>query len=207
MSDIETSTVNHPTHYNMSESGIETIKIVRHFDFDCGNAFKYLMRFRYKNNLREDLEKAIWYLNDKIASTNNVSDPVIKVNTYITFKKEVRDYISSVINAEKNTYVRNALILIAEYATFSVPIFVNPVTVVSELKEHIDEIISEEDENIVKLVNDTNELLEKVDKSTDVEDLKQTWEKAKQSGLLTDSASIVPKSRLNDVEKAVLSSK
>lgn len=192
MSNIKNSTVNHPAHYNMSESGIETIKIVRHFDFDCGNAFKYLMRFRYKNNPREDLEKAIWYLNDKIVSTNNESSSVMKVNTYITFKEEIRNYISSVINAEKNVYVRNALILIAEYATFGVPIFVNPNTVVAELSEHIDEISIANEENLTnELVNDTNNLLEKVDKSTEVEDLKQTWEKAKQSGLLSDSTFVL----------------
>lgn len=191
MSNIENTTVNHPAHYNMSESGIETIKIVRHFDFDCGNAFKYLMRFRYKNNPREDLEKAIWYLNDKITSTDNASSSVTK--TFISIKEEIRNYISSVINAEKNVYVRNALILIAEYATFGVPIFVNPNIVVADLNEHIDEISSEKDENLIneELVNDTNKLLEKVDKSTEVEDLKQTWEKAKQTGLLSSSTFVL----------------
>jgi hypothetical protein len=61
------SKVNHPKHYNTNPSGIECIEVVRHMNFNKGNAIKYIWRAGDKGNEMEDLEKAIWYLNDEIA--------------------------------------------------------------------------------------------------------------------------------------------
>ncbi len=36
--------VNHPAHYNDSPSGVECIEVVRHMNFNVGNAVKYLWR-------------------------------------------------------------------------------------------------------------------------------------------------------------------
>lgn len=60
--------VNHPSHYTAHPSGIECIQITRHHDFAIGNAIKYLWRAGLKNSDNEiqDLEKAIWYIQDKI---------------------------------------------------------------------------------------------------------------------------------------------
>ena len=59
--------VNHPQHYNTHPSGIECIDIVRHMNFNLGNAIKYIWRAGLKsNNAIEDLRKAIWYLEDEI---------------------------------------------------------------------------------------------------------------------------------------------
>lgn len=60
--------VNHPSHYNADPSGIECIEIVRHRNFNIGNAFKYLWRAGLKDGSEdvEDLKKAIWYINDEI---------------------------------------------------------------------------------------------------------------------------------------------
>lgn len=66
--------INHPTWYNNHPSGIECIDIARHYCFSIGNAFKYLWRAGLKvndgeNNIDkeiEDLEKAIWYITDRI---------------------------------------------------------------------------------------------------------------------------------------------
>lgn len=65
--------VNHPAHYNSlpavcNQCGdtIECIEVVRHMDFDLGNAVKYLWRAGQKNDILEDLHKAIWYIQDKI---------------------------------------------------------------------------------------------------------------------------------------------
>lgn len=65
--------VNHPKHYN-GIPGIECIDVVRYFDFDLGNAIKYIWRAGLKeeegkspkDKKIEDLEKAIWYLKDEI---------------------------------------------------------------------------------------------------------------------------------------------
>lgn len=59
--------VNHPDHYNTHPSGIECIEIVRHMGFNLGNAVKYIWRADEKGNAIQDLEKAVFYLQDEIA--------------------------------------------------------------------------------------------------------------------------------------------
>lgn len=66
--------VNHPPHYTQHPSGVECIDITRHYCFSIGNAIKYLWRAGLKSDSSltntakeiEDLEKAIWYINDRI---------------------------------------------------------------------------------------------------------------------------------------------
>lgn len=66
--------VNHPKHYTSHPSGIECITITRHYCFAIGNAIKYLWRAGLKKDASledkqkeiEDLEKAIWYIKDRI---------------------------------------------------------------------------------------------------------------------------------------------
>jgi len=48
------------------QTPIEHIDISRHFDFNLGNAIKYIWRAKFKENTKQDLEKAIWYLTDYI---------------------------------------------------------------------------------------------------------------------------------------------
>jgi hypothetical protein len=69
--------VNHPPHYTSDPSGVECIQITRHRNFNIGNAIKYLWRAGLKaSGLKqpgdrskeiEDLEKAVFYINDEIA--------------------------------------------------------------------------------------------------------------------------------------------
>lgn len=58
--------VNHPPHYKSHPSGVECIQITRHMNFNLGNAIKYIWRAGEKGNAVQDLQKAIWYLNDEI---------------------------------------------------------------------------------------------------------------------------------------------
>jgi hypothetical protein len=58
--------VNHPAHYTSHTSGIECIEIVRHMNFNRGNAVKYIWRAGEKGPAIEDLKKAIWLLQDEI---------------------------------------------------------------------------------------------------------------------------------------------
>ena len=68
--------VNHPQHYNCRDirlacgcgfsQEIECIDITRHFNFNLGNAIKYIWRAEYKGKQLEDLQKAIFYLQDEI---------------------------------------------------------------------------------------------------------------------------------------------
>ena len=59
-----TDAVNRPPHYNVG--GIEAIDVIEawQLDFHRGNAVKYIARAGLKDpaKLREDIEKAIWYL-------------------------------------------------------------------------------------------------------------------------------------------------
>lgn len=62
------SSVDHPSHYNQHPSGVECLTIVRHFGFNIGNVVKYCWRAGLKDNVSdiEDLEKALFYLQDEI---------------------------------------------------------------------------------------------------------------------------------------------
>ena len=66
--------VNAPQHYLKGNK--ETIEVIKDgmteeefLGYLKGNVFKYLARFRFKNEAVEDLEKAQWYLNKLIMET------------------------------------------------------------------------------------------------------------------------------------------
>lgn len=48
-----------PSHYR--QHAHECIEFTQHLNFNLGNAFKYIWRHKEKGG-REDLEKAVWYL-------------------------------------------------------------------------------------------------------------------------------------------------
>lgn len=70
--------VNHPSHYCSHPSGVECITITEHYNFNIGNAIKYLWRAGLKypddaltvKDVKEaelqDLKKASWYVNREI---------------------------------------------------------------------------------------------------------------------------------------------
>lgn len=71
--------VEHPAHYTSHPSGVECIDITRHHDFAIGNAIKYLWRAGLKGDGDrakeiEDLRKAVWYVEDKIAQLEDAED-------------------------------------------------------------------------------------------------------------------------------------
>ena len=76
--------VQHPSHYTWLKElcGIEVIDITRHLDFDLGNVIKYTLRAGHKleegyseaDKTIEDLQKAIFYLNDKIELIKKTKD-------------------------------------------------------------------------------------------------------------------------------------
>jgi len=59
--------VDHPDHYN-AVPGIECIDVVEHFNFNRGNAIKYIWRAGLKSSdSAEDLRKALWYIAREIS--------------------------------------------------------------------------------------------------------------------------------------------
>lgn len=81
-----------PKYYKEHPSGVECIDIARHYCFSIGNAIKYLWRagLKQENGMDdltkeiEDLNKAIWYIQDRIKqlkeiqkqSVDNIADNV-----------------------------------------------------------------------------------------------------------------------------------
>ena len=59
--------VNHPSHYTFGN--IEVIDVIEDWqlEFHVGNVIKYIARAKYKGRELEDLKKAQWYLNRKVA--------------------------------------------------------------------------------------------------------------------------------------------
>ncbi len=55
-----------PAHYRRHPSGIECIEVVRHMNFNTGNAVKYIWRYLDKGDPVENLKKAQWYIDDEI---------------------------------------------------------------------------------------------------------------------------------------------
>lgn len=58
--------VNHPSHYTYGS--IEVIDYIedKGFNYNLGNAIKYISRAGHKLNTIEDLRKAVWYINREI---------------------------------------------------------------------------------------------------------------------------------------------
>jgi Protein of unknwon function (DUF3310). len=63
----EREMVNHPDHYQGNK--MEVIDIIEDYDlgFSLGNAIKYILRADKKGNKKQDLEKALWYINRELS--------------------------------------------------------------------------------------------------------------------------------------------
>lgn len=76
--------VNQPNHYTWLKDlcGIEVIDITRHMNFCLGNSIKYILRAGHKKDASltdtdkqiEDLNKAIWYIQDEIKRIKKLND-------------------------------------------------------------------------------------------------------------------------------------
>jgi hypothetical protein len=66
MEEPQPDPVNHPYHYKVG--GIETIDFIeaKELNYNMGNAVKYISRADHKGNKKQDLEKAVWYLNREL---------------------------------------------------------------------------------------------------------------------------------------------
>ena len=67
---VKNDNVNHPSHYCDNRAGIEVIEVTGNLNFDLGNAFKYLARYKSKKLPAEDVRKAVFYLNHYAANLN-----------------------------------------------------------------------------------------------------------------------------------------
>ena len=65
--ELNSNMVNHPAHYQGKK--FEVIDIINDYklNFEMGNAIKYILRADKKGNKKQDIEKAIWYLNHELS--------------------------------------------------------------------------------------------------------------------------------------------
>lgn len=64
---MKKESVNHPEHYG-GDSTYEAIKVIEahNLNFCLGNSIKYILRAGKKDNIIQDLEKAMWYIQREI---------------------------------------------------------------------------------------------------------------------------------------------
>jgi hypothetical protein len=64
----ENSSVIHPKHYGGADNPYEAIKVIEAWGvgFNLGNTLKYISRAGKKDNIIQDLEKALFYLDREI---------------------------------------------------------------------------------------------------------------------------------------------
>lgn len=132
--------VNHPTHYVNHPSGVEAINITREFSFVLGNAWKYLMRFRYKGRPKEDLDKAVWYMNDYLYNGYNKNEAAFTLAKSVEKTDEIIKNARKVIAAETVPEVKHAMRSILEHALFGTDVACNFCKAKVELEEQTDKI-------------------------------------------------------------------
>lgn len=84
--------IDHPVHYNIGREVIDFIE-KHNLNFCVGNAIKYLCRAPYKNNLLEDLDKALWYLKRE-STTHSQLCCIPSIHSQIEEKQIYNDFFN-----------------------------------------------------------------------------------------------------------------
>lgn len=188
----EFDNVNHPSHYVSHPSGVETINITREFEFALGNAWKYLMRFRYKCKPKEDLEKAVWYMNDYMNHRDLYAEFTVKLGNEKT--ENLINNARKVIAAEKIPEVKHAMRAILEQALFGRNVVCDFIKAKVELDDQIEQIatslfcVDEFDADVAfaDTMIAADKLLQRIDKAETGEKLRA--EEAKKAEETADKA-------------------
>ena len=93
--------VNHPSHYLKAAITIEPIELTARLDSCLGQALQYLFRAPYKGRMREDMEKALFYLRKErevmaIDGTQVTNDRITRAYARVFYKHSwgvVRDVL------------------------------------------------------------------------------------------------------------------
>jgi hypothetical protein len=72
--DKDKSKVKHPKHYGGKDNPYEAIKVIEAWGvgFNLGNTLKYISRAGKKDNIIQDLEKALFYLDREIQNLKKI---------------------------------------------------------------------------------------------------------------------------------------
>lgn len=144
--------VNHPEHY-LSSSGVECIEIIRSFGFNLGSSFKYLWRKDKKESTIKDVKKALWYINDEIASRSILNLPLdtkdgYKGNFYIERSKKLDNHVRISISKHigHNDLLIYKLYSYLNYADY----FVGEIEILVGCKDILTTMIDELEEKTIK---------------------------------------------------------
>lgn len=108
-----TETINHPPHYMAHPSGVEAIDICEWLPFSAGNAIKYVWRADHKGRSREDLHKAIWYLERQIRSRGPSMGPFSRFNVSYRPGKLASERALLVLRSDANSLLSKVLSALA----------------------------------------------------------------------------------------------
>jgi len=74
MDEDDNDQVIHPQHYGGKDNPYEAIKVIEAWKvgFNLGNTLKYISRAGKKDNIIQDLEKALFYLDREIQNRKNL---------------------------------------------------------------------------------------------------------------------------------------
>lgn len=87
---MEKELINSPKHYNNHPSNIECIELIRHMNFNIGNAIKYIFRRDDKEDSFRDLKKALWYINDEIIKREKKNYNTFLCKIALVFERFIR---------------------------------------------------------------------------------------------------------------------
>ena len=72
--------VAHPIHYGGKDNTYEAIKVIEAWklNFSLGNVLKYISRAGKKDNIVQELEKALWYLERELENQKSYAEKITK---------------------------------------------------------------------------------------------------------------------------------
>jgi hypothetical protein len=93
-----------PSHYRNTQS-VQLIEVIRWLPFSIGNAIKYVYRNAQKENSKQDLTKALWYLDDFVAHpTCGLDDSKITENRLKSVLNGLDTFETTCCNALLDVY-------------------------------------------------------------------------------------------------------
>ena len=134
--------INHPKHYTQCAVNVEPIELTSRLDSCLGQAINYVMRANFKGSKREDLEKAIYYL-EREMSLRTSSDYQYGYKTYDTLAYEAVAFVQCFSLLSNDELTKNVLTQLFE------DMILDNKNVVSEINIiHAIEFIEEELSNL-----------------------------------------------------------
>jgi len=134
---MEYDNVTKPKHYCTHPSGVECIEITREMGFAIGSAFKYLYRCDKKENLTQDIQKAVWYIEDEIKRREGFRWKFMRENPFYLPQQDGPTTIKAVLTWESRFSGHLQWALDRLYTAHALPRSVEPLKSALETLNHI----------------------------------------------------------------------